>query len=140
MMRIDGINLINGSTATGLVLESGISFPTLPRDGLGFRLTVAVGNYGPGVYWFDGTANDWYNGEISGIVAGNGLVGGGNFGSIIVELDPTILQGITGPQGPMGVSGTDGVPLNLDVVLIQNAAVLIKTQRVVAQHIISSQP
>jgi len=95
-MIVDGINLIDGVIKNAAV-ESGITLPLTNLDtGRLFYLSQIDGIHSPGLYVYNGT--DWETsgqvGDITGVVAGTGLTGGGNTGSVQLDIDPAVVATI----------------------------------------------
>jgi hypothetical protein len=71
---------------------SGSTFPLSPQIGFIFFLTNEQDGKAPGSYVFDG--NEWINGDISSVVAGYGLQGGGESGDVTLSLDVNVVTAI----------------------------------------------
>ena len=96
-MIVDGINLIDGVIKNAAV-ESSTTLPITNLDtGRLFYLTQVDGINNPGLYIYNGT--DWETsgetGDITGIVAGTGLTGGGNSGSVQLDIDAAVVASVT---------------------------------------------
>lgn len=87
-MKSDGLTLLSGSPAvTNITVENGTTLPAavVGNKGRLFYLTQTDGSYSPGLYTSDGSA--WVTGDISGVVAGTGLTGGGTSGAVTLNVD-----------------------------------------------------
>jgi hypothetical protein len=87
-MKSDGLTLLSGSPAvTNITVENGTTLPAavVGNKGRLFYLTQTDGSYSPGLYTSDGSA--WVTGDISGVVAGTGLTGGGTSGAVTLSVD-----------------------------------------------------
>jgi hypothetical protein len=91
MLSIDGVRMID-TTTVGTTILRGIELPETSVIGLLFYLTAQNLQTPAGLYLWD---NGWVRtadaGAISYITAGFGLKGGGGFGNIPLEVDPTII-------------------------------------------------
>src|SRR5574343_118989 len=86
-MLIDSITLLSGSEIHNARVQTGTSFPLSPLQGQLYYLTAASGGNDIGLYVYDGTA--WRTGDISKIIAGPGLLGGGSSGEVTLSIDNT---------------------------------------------------
>jgi hypothetical protein len=92
-MLADGLSLSNTRSLLNLNIELGPTFPTTPNQGRVFYLNAASGSLAIGLYVFDGTA--WQSGDITSVIAGNGLLGGGTIGDITLSLDPSVVSTVS---------------------------------------------
>ena len=83
-MLTDSITLLSTALIQNAHIEMGTNFPINPSPGRLFYLSVSVDNNDVGLYVYDGTA--WRTGDITGVIAGTGLTGGGTVGSITLSL------------------------------------------------------
>lgn len=88
-MLIDGINLSTTASIVNAAVENVTSFPSSPGVGRTVFLTVTNGQNAPGLYAFDGTS--WVSGDITGVVAGSGLSGGGTSGTVTISVDTSTI-------------------------------------------------
>lgn len=102
-MLIDSITLVPGSDITNARIETGATLPSSPLDGRIFFLTTGYDSYDPGLYVFDGTA--WQTGDVSSIIAGDGLTGGGVTGDITISLDSGIISNVSAAASHVANTG-----------------------------------
>ena len=88
-MLIDGINLSTTASIVNAAVENVTSFPSSPGVGRTVFLTVTNGQNAPGLYAFDGTS--WVSGDITGVIAGSGLSGGGTSGTVTLSVDTSTI-------------------------------------------------
>lgn len=94
-MLQDGVNLVQGSGIANMHIESGASFPLNPVDGQEFHLTTVVGNNAVGIYSYELSSTSWVlAGDITSVVAGTNLTGGGTRGAVTLNLDPTFAASV----------------------------------------------
>lgn len=105
-MLFDGITLSDGTAIINSYVESGTAFPSTDvKQGRMFYLTQAVGAQAIGFYVYDGT--EWVTGDISSIVAGNGLSGGGSLGDINISIDTSVTATLAWVNGNFQPLNTD---------------------------------
>jgi hypothetical protein len=88
-MLIDGLTLSDTGVINNAKVRSGTSFPSQPAKGEMFYLDVALGANALGLYVYDGSK--WVTGDVASVVAGFGLVGGGDGGDITINIDPSVI-------------------------------------------------
>lgn len=89
-MLIDGINLVNSSDIHNSQIESVTSFPVTDlKPGRMVYLSIALDGFDPGMYTFTGT--EWITGDVTQVVAGTGLIGGGTQGVISLRVDTSVI-------------------------------------------------
>ena len=91
-MKSDGLTLLSGSPAvTNITVENGTTLPAAVAGNKGrlFYLTQTDGSNSPGLYTSDGSA--WVTGDISAVVAGTGLTGGGTAGTVTLNVDTNVI-------------------------------------------------
>ena len=133
-MLIDGINLVEGSSIINSHVEPGTTFPAAPSVGRMFYLTAASGGNDPGMYVYNGTA--WITGDVTKIIAGLGLLGGGSGGDVTVGVDTSVIatvasvtalqssssQALSAVQSTLS-SNISTVQSNLDTVAARNYSI-----------------
>ena len=94
-MLIDGINLVEGSSIINSHAESGTSFPSSATSSPGrmFYLSATSGGNDPGLYVWNGTI--WVTGDVTKVITGTGLTGGGSGGDVNVAVDTTVIATIS---------------------------------------------
>jgi len=89
-MLIDGLNLVDTSDVKNLEVESVTAFPTTDlTPGRMVYLSVALTGYDPGMYTFNGT--EWLTGDVTEVLAGTGLIGGGTNGVVSLRVDTNVI-------------------------------------------------
>lgn len=89
-MRIDNITLVPGTSIDNARIETGTTLPSNPDTGRIYFLTAPYSTYAKGLYVYDGTS--WQNGDISSVLAGSGLTGGGTSGEVTLSLNSTAVN------------------------------------------------
>ena len=114
-MLIDKITLLPGSEIINARIEFGLALPINPLAGRLFFLTEAINSQiSAGLYVYDGTA--WRNGDISEIVAGSGISGGGTSGVITVSVDTGTVAMLNSPT----FTGTVSLPSTTSIGNVSN--------------------
>jgi phage-related tail fiber protein len=87
-MLVDNLTLITDATIHNAHVEIGTTFPNSPTIGRMFYLSADIEDpsFDKGLYIYDGT--EWQSGDITGIIAGTGLTGGGLSGTVTLNIDP----------------------------------------------------
>lgn len=92
-MKSYGLDLQHsGVNANADQVISGPDFPPTPLIGSIFLLTQKVGDNDVGHYTYNGST--WVTGDISSVIAGEGLLGGGVNGNVSLSLDTSFVSSL----------------------------------------------
>jgi phage-related tail fiber protein len=93
-MLIDGIKLVDGSSIINAYAESGTTFPSVGNSpGRMFYLTAPVSGNDKGLYVYNGSS--WVTGDVTKIIAGTGMLGGGVGGDVTVSVDTSVIATVS---------------------------------------------
>lgn len=115
-MRIDGIQLREGSSVTNMVIASGSAFPSSPNTGELFYRTDGANK---GLYVYEGSNSSWnkhFNANDAALALPN-ATSPGTYKSVTVS-DQGIVTSGTNPNTLAGYGITDAQPLDADLTAI----------------------
>lgn len=115
-MRIDGIQLREGSSVTNMVIASGSAFPNSPNTGELFYRTDGANK---GLYVYEGSNSSWnkhFNANDAALALPN-ATSPGTYKSVTVS-DQGIVTSGTNPNTLAGYGITDAQPLDADLTAI----------------------
>src|SRR5271167_3680486 len=104
-MKIDGIQLIEGSDIKNCVVDTGLVFPTSPDDGQLFYIKTG-GSFENGLYVYESNTSSWNRAvQVTDTTIISTSISGGVSGDLLVQTAPSTTGFIT--------PGTDGYLLTM---------------------------
>ncbi len=100
-------------------MESGTTFPVSPTAGRMWYLTQVSGVNSIGLYVYDGV--EWVTGDVTSIVAGTGLTGGGSMGDITLNVDTTTIATVTSVTSVNSALTTHEADMTVHLTTAENA-------------------